>query len=115
MTFKTVQFDADGEMAASTEMLALADACNLAIVSRSRMTIDAFNQTMLFTAYPLIHGFIAFMQQVLHVIRTHVCSGFYAFLTFWCGHDITVCIPIRPRVLTARKAHCRPQQECGDR
>ena len=46
------------------------------------MAVDAFNQTVLFGANALMHGLVALVEYVLHVIGAHVSGRFHAALRF---------------------------------
>lgn len=106
MAFEAVQFNAGGYMTAATEMLVfiIMDARHTAIATGSDMAVDTFDQAMRFAANTLVHGLIALVQQVFHVVGAHICGRFYTFFTLWSRHDIAVRIPIWSAEIASSKA-----------
>ena len=109
MAFKTIQLDTGGAVTTGTEMAVVTDAYDLAIRVRCCVAINAFNQAVFLGTYTLAHGLITFVQQVVHVVGTHVGSRLYTFFAFRHGHDVAIVIPVRPGVLTCRMAADQPQ------
>ena len=96
-------------------MLVIGHPNNFSIAIWGDMTVDAFGQAMFFAANTLVHGFIALMQQVIHVISSHICRWLNTFFAFRCRHYIAIRIPIGSSVGTFCKAvHAPQQQGCGD-
>ena len=64
MTLETI--DADGRIGVATA----AEVLGITVAGRVRrityMAVDAFHETVLPGAYPLVHGFIALVQDVFH-------------------------------------------------
>ena len=102
MTFETIQFYADSLMTTGAEMLAIVIeyTSNLAIFTRRGMTIDAFLQAILFSANTLVHGFVTFVLEQIHVRCANNIGRFNTFFPFRGRHNIAVGISIRAGVIT---------------
>ena len=104
MTFKAIELDAGRTVAAGAKMALVTDSNDFPIFARSSMTIDALDQAMLLGANTSTHGFVALVQQVFHVVGTHVRRGFDTLFALRSRHYLAIGIPIRARVLAGRLA-----------
>ena len=78
MALETVYIDSSIAMTAVAEVFLAGDARGIGCIAD--MAVDAFNQAVLPGADAFMHGLVALVQDVLHVIGTHVSGRFYATL-----------------------------------
>jgi len=81
MAFKAIDFDSRVYVATATEVILVTDTGNLAVFTGCIVALDTFFQTVFTGAYTTSHCVITLMENVLHVVFTHVCSWFYTLVT----------------------------------
>jgi len=109
MTLKTIHSNARKGVTTLAELTLAIDRNELALFVFINVTIDAVHQTVLPGADSLMHGFVALMQQELHVIPPHHIRRFNALLQFH-RLGIAISFPIDMDAVFVRKGMRRKHQ-----
>jgi hypothetical protein len=91
VTFKAINLDSSIGVAAVAKVTFIFDGNNLSGIIFYRMTVDTFFEAELFCTYTIMHGVVALMEYVLHMINAHLLRWLYAlfriaFRYYWAWY-----------------------------
>ncbi len=100
MALEAVDTDTGGEMATGAKVLTAVDSCDFTIGIGCYVTVYAFGQAGVPTAYSFAHGLVAFMHQHAHMRTAHFIKRSDTLIAFGSWHNITFVITTRTEIFT---------------